>query len=170
MNCPACQAQMIEEDFGGVKVDTCKKGCKGIWFDWFELSKLDENNEGFGKALKEAVKAPRVNDEGRAKLKCPKCNLPMHIHQYKHSPLVNVDECYTCSGFFLDSGELRVIRENFMTPEEEEAYTQKLLNNTPEFTSAQQDLAKEKVRAEAIMRLTRYIRPSYYLNILGERD
>ena len=35
-----------EEDFGGVKVQVCRDGCKGIWFDWGELAKLDEKNEG----------------------------------------------------------------------------------------------------------------------------
>jgi len=170
MQCPACQTAMIEEDFGGVKVDVCKDGCKGIWFDWFELSKLDENNEGFGNALKEALESPRQNDDNRGQLQCPKCSLPMHIHKYKHACLVNVDECYACAGFFLDSGELRIIRDVYMNPEQEQAYTEELLSDIPEYDKAKRDLEKEKTRVEAIRRLTRYIRPSYYLNFYGERD
>jgi hypothetical protein len=46
MNCPVCSKAMVEKDFGGVRVDVCQDGCKGIWFDWMELIKLDEQNEG----------------------------------------------------------------------------------------------------------------------------
>jgi uncharacterized protein len=170
MNCPACQAPMVEENFGEVMVDVCKNGCKGIWFDWLELVKLDERNEGFGEALKEAIRSPRVNDQNRGQLKCPKCSLPMHIHKYRHSSLVNVDECYTCAGFFLDSGELGTIRETFISPQEEEAYVEDLLKSIPEYDNSLKDSQKERQRSEALMRLTRFIRPSYYLNIFGERD
>ena len=158
MKCPVCQKQMAEEDFGGVKVDVCKDGCKGIWFDWFELSKLDEKNEGCGKALKEALEFPRVNDKERGRINCPKCGLPMHIHIYESSKEVNVDECYKCSGFFLDSGELKAIRDNPMTKEEEEAYRESLIANISEYQQAQKDLNKTKQRIEAIRNLTRFMR------------
>ncbi|UCC96213.1 MAG: zf-TFIIB domain-containing protein [Candidatus Omnitrophota bacterium] len=163
MKCPACQKVMTEQDFGGVKVDVCKDGCKGIWFDWLELRKLDEKNEGLGNALKEALNYPRVNDENRSRIKCPKCNIPMHTHKYESSKEVNVDECYKCAGFFLDSGELKVIRDAFMSEEECEAYTSKLLAGIPEWQEAQKDLDKQKARADAIRRYTRFLRISYYL-------
>src|SRR5437868_4029401 len=105
MNCPVCKTTMPERDFGGVKVNVCD-GCKGIWFDWFELAKLDEKNEGVGQALQDALHSSRVNDENRGPIPCPKCNLPMHRHQFKYDKEINVDECYNCGGFFLDSGEL----------------------------------------------------------------
>jgi len=162
MICPACQKQMVEEDFGGVAVDVCKNGCKGVWFDWMELSKLDEKNEGLGKALKDALHNPRQNDENRGEINCPKCNLPMHIHKYESAKEVNVDECYNCGGFFLDSGELHVIRDNFMSEEERKTYADKLLNSVPEYNQAESDLEKEKARNEAIRRFTRFVRISYY--------
>src|SRR6185312_14840058 len=120
MKCPVCQKNMSEQDFGGVKVDVCRDGCKGIWFDCFELSKLDEKNEGVGNALQEALHYPRVNDENRGNLTCPKCEKSMHRHLYKSDKEVNVDECYNCGGFFLDSGELTEIREHHMSEQEEE--------------------------------------------------
>ena len=163
MKCPVCSAIMVEEDFGGVKVDVCKNGCKGIWFDWTELVKLDEKNEGCGNALKEALQYPRVNDKGRGEINCPKCSTPMHIHKYKSSKEVNVDECYLCGGFFLDSGELRAIRDSFMSEDERESYAQKLINEVPGYKRSQADLAKEKLRAEAIRNYTKLIRASYYL-------
>ena len=51
MNCPVCDKLMAETNFGDVQVNICKDGCKGIWFDWGELTRLDESNEGFGKAI-----------------------------------------------------------------------------------------------------------------------
>ncbi len=163
MNCPVCFREMIEKDFGGVKVDVCEDGCKGIWFGWLELSKLDEKNEGLGNALKEALNYPRANDANREQIKCPKCGIPMHAHKYQSSKEVNVDECYACGGFFLDSGELTVIRDTFMSEEEETAYAQKLLAEMPDYQEAKEDLAKDKKRAEAIRRYTRFMRLSYYM-------
>lgn len=163
MKCPVCETKMVEQDFGGIKVDVCRDGCKGIWFDWLELRRLDETNEGTGNALLEALHSPRVNDENRDELKCPKCGIPMHHHLHKSDKEVNVDECYKCGGFFLDSGELVEIREHHMSEEEEEAYAQKLLNNLPVYQQGLRDLDKEKLRAEAIRRYTRFIRLSYYM-------
>ena len=77
MKCPVCNTEMVEEDFGGVKVDVCKDGCKGLWFDWVELIKLDEKNEGFGNALNEALNCS-VRYEHRGKINCPSffCQAP----------------------------------------------------------------------------------------------
>ncbi len=106
---------------------------------------------------------PRVNDENRGKINCPKCNIPMHVHKYKSSKEVNVDECYSCAGFFLDSGELEDIRDNFMSEQEEAKYMQKLLEEIPGYQEAKNDLEKEKMRAEAIRNYTRFLRLSYYM-------
>jgi len=163
MICPVCQKEMKVQDFGGVNIDVCESGCNGMWFDWLELGKLDEHNEGLGNALKKALNNPRNNDEGRGQINCPKCNIPMHIHKYESAKEVTVDECYRCGGFFLDSGELKAIRENFMDETERDAYAQKLVNNVPEFQEAHSDLEKDKVRSEAIRRFTRFLRVSYYV-------
>ena len=144
MNCPACGKSMAEEDFGNVRVDVCKSGCKGIWFDWGELKELDESHEGVGRLLEEALKSPRENDAGRGPLKCPKCGIAMHEHKYASAKEVNVDECYGCGGFFLDSGELRQIRENYMSQEERDAYVQKLVADMP----LGADAKRAEIRAE----------------------
>ena len=163
MNCPVCSRQMIEKGFGGVKVDVCSDGCKGIWFDWLELVKLDEENEGCGEALKEALNYPRDNDENRDRLNCPKCNMPMHAHKYKRSEETNVDECYGCGAFFLDSGELKLIRDTYMTEEESEQYLQKLLSDVPVYDEMMEKLEKKEVRAKALRNLTKFITLSHYL-------
>ncbi len=163
MKCPVCSKDMVEQDFGSAKVDVCVDGCKGIWFDWLELTKLDEGNEGAGKALQEALKAPRNNGEGRDQINCPKCAIPMQIHSYKLAKEINVDECYKCAGFYLDAGELKEIRANAMTDEELEAYTKKLLSEIPEYAQASDDLDKKKLRADAVKSYTKFLRASYYI-------
>jgi hypothetical protein len=113
---------MIVEDFGGVEVDICRNGCKGIWFDCGELAELDEKNEGAGKAIEDALESERTIDQDRGKLKCPKCGTPMQIHKYKHCKDVNIDECYVCGGVFLDSGELKAIKDGYMSDRQRNDY------------------------------------------------
>ena len=165
MKCPVCSKEMVVQDFGGVKVDVCKNGCKGIWFDHGELVKLDEKNEGLGQALKEALHYPRANDENREQLLCPKCGTPMQTHKYKRSKEVNVDECYICGGFFLDSGELTEIRDTYMSDEEVKAYMKKLIDAVPAYQVYKEkkaDMERLSERTEAIDKYTKFLRLSYW--------
>ena len=162
MECPVCKKGMEEEDFGDVHVDVCK-GCHGIWFDWFELSKLDEEDEGFGTALKEALEYEAGQKKRTSPIKCPKCGMRMHQHKYQRANKIDVDECYHCGGFFLDAGELKAVRENAMTEEEREEYADALMTEFPEVEKEKMDLEKRKQRAEAVNNFTKYIRLSYYI-------
>jgi Zn-finger nucleic acid-binding protein len=148
---------MVEEDFGGAAVDVCKNGCKGIWFDWHELSKLDEESEGVGNALEEALNSPRISTERQGKIKCPKCGLAMQQHRYKKSQNVSVDECYSCGGIFLDSGELGAIRETFMSDEDADAYINELLSDIPDYEKAKMDIQRTRARTEALRKCTRLV-------------
>ena len=145
MKCPVCETSMVEEDFGKVHVDVCKDGCKGIWFGWQELEKLNESHEGLGKAMEEALYAPRVLDAHRGPLTCPKCGINMQTHKYSSAKEVSVDECYACGGFFLDSGELKAIRDHYMDDAERDAYIQQLMDETP----AGEHVKRTKLRASA---------------------
>ncbi len=162
MKCTVCQNEMAVENFGGVKVDVCKNGCKGLWFDWAELSKLDEKNEGLSEALNEALNCTRNNDENRGQIKCPKCGLFMHAHKFRSEKEINVDECYKCGGFFLDSGELKIIRDKFMSEKERQAYEDKIIKQDQVINQAMKDLEKEEARTKAVKRYTRFLRLSYY--------
>ncbi len=165
MQCPVCQKELIQQDFGGVKVDVCKDGCKGIWFDWVELGKLDQKNEGLGQALKEALEYPRFNDENRFQINCPKCGIGMTRHKYESQKEVEVDECYQCGGFFLDSGELRVIRDNFMSEQERKNYIDDIISQNPSLGKTFGDFAKDKIRDKAARSFAGFIRSSYYVPI-----
>ena len=45
MNCPACGTAMTEVTAGPVKVQACKGGCGGLWFDEWVLGKVDEPDQ-----------------------------------------------------------------------------------------------------------------------------
>jgi Zn-finger nucleic acid-binding protein len=155
---------MVEEYFGDVQVDVCSKGCKGIWFDWDELVRLDENSEGAGYALEEALKSPRFKQEDREKLFCPRCGISMHAHKYSSAKEVSVDECYGCGGFFLDSGELKEIRGQYMSEEERDAYVGKLLADIPEFKEMEEETkrGRVKLRTSAGEKLGDFLRMSKF--------
>jgi Zn-finger nucleic acid-binding protein len=161
MKCPICSKEMVEENFG-VNVDVCENGCKGMWFDQGELAMMDQKNEGLGAALEAALRYPRSNDGKRGQITCPKCGIPMHTHKSKRDQEVNVDECYKCGGFFLDSGELTEIRNNFMADAEVNAYADKIIKAVPEYGKALQDLEAEKKRLAAIQNYTKFLRASYW--------
>ena len=42
MKCPACDRELTETQVGAVAVDICQGGCGGVWFDAFELQRVDE--------------------------------------------------------------------------------------------------------------------------------
>jgi hypothetical protein len=163
MKCPVCSKEMVEENFGGMLVDVCEIGCRGIWFDWMELTKLDERNEGLGAALEEALNNPRSNDESRGKIKCPKCDLPMYRHIHLRTKEVDVDECGHCGGFFLDSGELKATRDTYMSEEEEKEYLDSLLADMPDYLLAEKNVERMRARNEALGRYTKFLRLSYYM-------
>ncbi len=161
MKCPVCGKEMVEKDFG-VEVHVCENGCKGIWFDRGALAKLDEKNEGAGAALEEALRCPRNNGGQRGQILCPICSIPMHSHKYKRAKEVNVDECYQCGGFFLDSGELTEIRDHHMSDAEVTAYTQQLAASVPEYGKELKDIDAETNRLQAIHGFTRLIAANYW--------
>lgn len=160
MNCPACNTAMMAQDFGGVVIDICQS-CKGLWLDWMELIKIDERHEGSGQALAAAMLSPRSNPPNRGQIPCPKCGIPMRIHNYGRAQSVKVDECYGCGGFFLDSGELRMIREEYMTDAEHASFVETLVDDVPGSGDYRDDLEKRFVRGKAMLRMTRLLRPSW---------
>jgi Zn-finger nucleic acid-binding protein len=95
--------------------------------------------------MEEALNSPRVIDAHRGPLQCPKCGINMQIHQYSSAKEVMVDECYACGGFFLDSGELKLIRDHYLNDTERDAYIQQLLTET----SLGERTERAKLRANA---------------------
>jgi len=161
MNCPVCVQAMVQENFG-IEVYVCESSCKGIFFDHSELQMLDKAGEGMGPAIEAALLSPRHNDANRAQLKCPRCSIPMHAHRFNRDEEVNVDECYGCGGFFLDAGELKEIRDHYMSDADVQAYTDKLVAATPGYAEGMEQMEKEQKHILAIKNFTKILTTNYW--------
>lgn len=128
MNCPACSHLLQPLKAGGITVDACVGGCGGIWFDAFEMQKADEAHEKAGEQLLDIPCDPSVHVDFDRRRKCPRCeSVVMLRHQHKDNPDVTVDECPGCGGFWLDAGELGLIRRSAILKEQKRSHTQALL-------------------------------------------
>jgi uncharacterized protein len=118
IECPVCSNTMTTMSAEGVTVDVCAGGCGGIWFDWFELARVDEVHESAGEKFLEVERDPTLHPDLSKRIHCPRDSEIMmrHFHSVKRG--VVVDECPRCAGFWLDAGELAGIRSEFATQEE----------------------------------------------------
>jgi Zn-finger nucleic acid-binding protein len=96
---------------GNLVVDVCQNGCGGIWFDAFELQRVDEENEAAGEPLLGIRRDPHVAIDLSRKRECPRCQgVKLHRHFFSAKRRIEVDECPGCGGYWLDAGELAQIR------------------------------------------------------------
>jgi Zn-finger nucleic acid-binding protein len=165
MKCPACDNKLTQLQVGEVAVDVCRGGCGGIWFDWFELKKMDEPFEQVGDALDiERDESIQVNPEQRRH--CPHCgNVVMMRHFFSVKREIEVDECPKCGGFWLDYGELAHIREQYGSEAErdEEARERFAAMFDDELEKMSGESAEKLQKARRFARLFRFLLPSYYI-------
>lgn len=111
MKCPACFNELTEYKFGGVTVDACAGGCAGIWFDAFELQKVDDQQEVPGHHLLHVQRDPNLQVDFSRRRACPRCEgVKLKRHFFSARKQVEVDHCPNCGGYWLDEGELEKIR------------------------------------------------------------
>jgi Zn-finger nucleic acid-binding protein len=108
-------------------VDVCLGGCGGIWFDNFELQKLDDPHELAGQMLVNIKRQEGVQVDLSKRRKCPHCDIVMMRHFFSPSRRVEVDECPNCGGFWLDAGELALIREEHQSDQERQMAVEQYL-------------------------------------------
>ncbi len=166
MNCPACGNAMTEMKAGEITVNACKGGCGGIWFDEWELQKVDHRSQSAGEALLDIPRDPAVKVDMDARRHCPRDpKMVLMRHFFSVDRKVTVDECPECAGVFLDPGELREIRSEFATDEERhkaaDAYYGEMFDGQLNAMLAQ-DRAKEE-KAQKLAHAFRFICPSYYV-------
>lgn len=112
MICPACSNNLTETQVGAVVVDVCRGGCGGIWFDAFELQRVDEQHEPAGEPLLNIPRDPHLKVNFARKRACPRCEgIKLKRHFFSAKRRVEVDHCPSCGGYWLDAGELERIRE-----------------------------------------------------------
>jgi uncharacterized protein len=111
MKCPACTHELMEFVIGGVTVDACEGGCAGIWFDGFELQRVDDQHEVAGDKVLHLQRDPRLVLDPNLKRECPRCaNIKLKRQLFNRTSTVEVDHCPNCGGYWLDAGELEKIR------------------------------------------------------------
>jgi uncharacterized protein len=112
MRCPACFNELSQLKVGELVVDVCQGGCGGIWFDAFELQKVDEENESLGEPLLHIRRNERLTVDQSRKRECPRCaGMKLHRHFFSAKRRVEVDQCPNCGGYWLDAGELALVRD-----------------------------------------------------------
>ncbi len=104
MRCPTCKNKMTELKVLDLSVDVCVGGCGGVWFDWYELKKVEEQHTAQGVQL---LLAPCQEVSLIKKPACPRCEATALVPHFSSKRRdVQVVECPNCSGFFLAHGDL----------------------------------------------------------------
>jgi len=166
MECPACTRTLTSKTVADLNVDVCEGGCGGVWFDNFELRKVDEEHESAGKELLDLERDPSVEVDHEERWRCPKCGDPvMHRYFFTVKREVEVDECPECAGVWLDAGELGRIRQQF---EDAKARDEAASGHYEELFGAELDRMREESRddlerSRAFANAFRFVLPSYWL-------
>jgi Zn-finger nucleic acid-binding protein len=115
VTCPACGRALAQRTVGDLTVDACEGGCGGIWFDNFELQKVDEPSEAVGEQLLDISADPALTIDRTQRYRCPKCDPPPVLMRHFESiqRKATIDQCPSCNGVWLDPGELRTIRSEY---------------------------------------------------------
>lgn len=117
IKCPACQKEMtkIFVPSAGINIDICLDGCGGLYFDNREFKYFDEPHENIEEITK-AIEGKQFTpvDESLPRT-CPVCGARMTKNYTSVKKEVQIDECYSCGGKFLDHGELEKIRAQYKT-------------------------------------------------------
>ena len=166
MECPACSRQLKEMQAGDIVVDVCENGCGGIWFDNYELQKVDEKHESAGEVLLDIPRDPNVQVDYTQKRFCPKCaDQPMMQHFMSIKREVAVDECPACGGLWLDAGELGQFREQYEDEAERKeaasAYFDEVFQE--DFAAIKEQNEQQMAGARKFANVFRFICPTYYI-------
>ena len=109
MKCPACGNELSQAVAGGVTLDVCIGSCGGIWFDAFELQRVAKSPPG--EIALSIMASPMAQIDRARKRRCPKCDgIVLMRHFFSPKRRVEVDECPSCGGYWLDAGELAAIQ------------------------------------------------------------
>jgi len=166
MKCPACRNKLTQKTVGDITVDVCADGCGGIWFDRFELDKVDEAHETAGAELLAIERKAGLDIDPGARLLCPRCkNVRMMRHFCSVKREVQVDECPACGGTWLDVGELALIRAQFADAQQRREATERFFDELfgDELSEMHGASEENQHKITRITRLFRFLCPSYYV-------
>ncbi len=120
LKCPACQSVMTKVYFPqeGFSVDVCTEGCGGIFFDNREFKYFDEEHENIDEIAKVLKDKTFKSVDSSLPRTCPACGAKMVKNKTAMNGKIEIDECYSCGGKFLDFAELDAIRSEYKTEED----------------------------------------------------
>lgn len=105
LDCPRCFIKMFRAEVNVIgpnfDIDVCPR-CKGMWLDSGELKKMLKD-----KKLSDYLTRD-IGTKSDSKLVCPRCGGLMDIQMADD---IEVDVCLSCSGAWLDEGELDDLKE-----------------------------------------------------------
>ena len=166
MQCPVCGNGLTEMTAGGITVDACAGGCGGIWFDRYELMRVDESHESAGEDLLSIERDPNLSVDRTKRLRCPKGDdAVMARHFFSAKRGVTVDDCPQCGGHWLDPGELSTIRAEYASEADREKAAQEYFSDLfdPGLAAEHAKSEEELARARKFAHTLRFICPSYYV-------
>lgn len=170
MQCPVCHNALTEKflklptsnRWDDMEVDICEGGCGGMWFDRFELDKVDEPDEVGTDTLLDIDRDPNVDIDHDADRPCPQCtDVVMMKRFFSVSRNVEVDECGGCAGIWLDAGELENLRQLYDSEEKREQAFEEHFEN--ELAPKLQQLETERNEESGVLRALRFICPTYWV-------
>lgn len=171
MRCPACGNELSQLTVQGITVDACAGGCGGLWFDRYELMKVDETFESAGESLLHIDRDPNLSVDREKRFHCPKCrDVVMMRHFFSAKRQVVVDECPNCGGHWLDPGELATIRTEYDSEEGRKKAAQDYFSELfdSQLAAAHRETEEDLEHAQRFAHAFRFICPSYY--IPGKQD
>lgn len=109
MKCPACGHALANRHVGTIVVDVCDGGCGGVWFDNFELRKVDVAG---AEAIRGVPRDLSLHVDRESRRKCPRCDSQWMLRRYfSRLKRTVIDECPACAGIWLDAGEFDAIQQ-----------------------------------------------------------
>jgi Zn-finger nucleic acid-binding protein len=158
MKCPACSSSLTAMNINQIEVDVCKGGCGGIWFDQDEIDRFDELSELDAGLLDNIQKDPALKIDRNAARPCPRCAGQVLVRQFfDDKNQVEINQCWKCSGIFLDTGELTAIQKQYKTAAERK---KALDNYSKEIISSQvkhmNEVGKQEIEKYREDHATRY--------------
>lgn len=167
MNCPACDLPLEEKTIEDVRVDVCADGCGGVWFDQFEFRKFDEPHEAAGAALLELEGAHTRPTGVDDRFECPRCDEDVVLMRrfFSTKRQVEVDECPSCAGIWLDVGELRDLRSLFDSEEARKQAAAEYFEDVfgPSLAAMRAESEGKRDKAARFAHVLRFVTPSYYI-------
>lgn len=154
LNCPACGKEMkkIYMDEQGVYLDVCLDGCGGIYFDNREYQKFDEYHEDIS-PLVEVYKGKKFEEVSDSEQRiCPKCKNKMVKHYSSSKYEIQIDDCYSCGGIFLDYSELDRIRGEYVNDQYRTADVLQELDNNIGSYIRERDILHSNLKEKSFFR------------------